>query len=184
MLDALKKKLLGDKPDEQLQENVEQVVEAVASQEAQIDMADQLSQAIAKMADLEGVVATLNAAVAEKDASLQELAGKLAEYGEIAKEAEAKAEALRVEAEAKALASRKEKLGSVIGSENPGFDATFNAISGLDDVAFSVIVEGFAASFAKQAESPMFQEIGVGGEADTSKIEESAEMRIIKSMLK
>ena len=170
MLESLKKKLgVTETP---------KIAEAVEN--LQIDMAEQLSQAVAKMTDLEGIVATLNAAIAEKDASLQELAGKLAEYSEIANEAKAKAEALRVEAEAKALEAKKEKLASVIGSENPGFDATFSAISGLDDAAFSVIVEGFAASFAKEAQGPMFKEIGVSGEADTSKVEDNATMKILK----
>jgi chromosome segregation ATPase len=161
VLDALKKKLLGDTTQEkQLEEVQEAVVEA---SEAPLAQMNELSS---QLAELAGTVETLNSVIAEKDALLAELNGKIAELSVFADEAQARAEAVAAEAKAKEVESRKEMLAAVIGADNPGFDTTFAAIGALDDAAFSVVVEGFRASFAKEADSIMFKELGVSGEAE------------------
>lgn len=157
MLDALKKKLLGEAP-ETVAEQAEAVVEA-ATQNIEHSLATDLQGALAQ-------VEQLNAALLAKDSLLAELNSKLEALSEFAAQAEAAAEALRVDAVNKALEVKREKLANVIGSQNPGFDATFAAISNLDDASFDVVVGGFAASFAKEAESELFNEVGVSGEAE------------------
>ena len=150
MLDALKKKLTGSIPDEQLEKvaNVEQ------------ELAAQLQEAI-------GSLEQLNAVVAEKDAALQMLNAKLEELSKYAEAAEAQAAALAEEAKLKAENARKEQLAAVIGKDNPSFDEQFNALSVLSDEAFGVVVKGFAAANTKQAESDtMFQQESVSVEAN------------------
>jgi hypothetical protein len=171
MLDALKKKLMGDKPTESLEEVQEAVVEAISTEATSPDLSAQLADALS-------VVESLNAVIAEKESLLAELAGKVEQLSQFAEAAEAQAKALREEAEAKAVAAKQEMLADVIGKDNPGFATTFEAIKGLDEAAFSVVVAGFKASFAKEAESVMFKEVGVGGEAEV--VEEDATMSILK----
>ena len=175
MIKALQK-VLGGKQDEQLEEAVEQPVEAVTPTVEQ-SLAQDLQGALAQ-------VESLNAALLAKDTLVAELNSKLEQLSEFAAQAEAAAEALRVEAEQKALAEKREKLANVIGAENPGFEATFAAISGLDAEAFQTVVSGFAASFAKEAESVMFKQMGVSGEAEKKADTESAEMKILRKLAK
>ena len=157
MLDALKKKLLGEAP-ETVAEQAEVVVEA-ATQNIEQSLATDLQGALAQ-------VEQLNATLQERESVIVALNSKLEALSEFAAQAEAAAEAIRVTAENKALEVKREKLANVIGSQNPGFDATFAAISNLDDASFDVVVGGFAASFAKEAESELFNEVGVSGEAE------------------
>ena len=158
MIKALQK-VLGGKQDEQLEGAVDQSVEAADATTVEQSLAQDLQGALAQ-------VESLNAALLAKDTLVAELNSKLEQLSEFAAQAEAAAEALRVEAEQKALAEKREKLANVIGAENPGFEATFAAISGLDAEAFQTVVSGFAASFAKEAESVMFTQIGVSGSAE------------------
>lgn len=174
MLKELKKVFSG-KQDEQLEEVVDQVVEAADATTVEQSLAQDLQGALAQ-------VESLNAALLAKDSLVAELNSKLEQLSEFAAQAEAAAEALRVEAETKALADKREKLANVIGADNPGFDATFSAISSLNAEAFDTVVSGFAASFAKEAESKMFTQIGVSGEAEKKADAESAEMKIIRKL--
>ena len=157
MLKELKKVFSGNQ-DEQLEEAVEQTVEA-ATPNIEQSLATDLQEALAQ-------VESLNAALLAKDTLVAELNSKLEQLSVFAEQAEAAATALRVEAENKALAEKREKLANVIGADNPGFESTFAAISGLNAEAFETVVSGFAASFAKEAESPMFSQIGVSGNAE------------------
>lgn len=177
MLDALKKTLLGKAPEQQAAV-VSAVVEA-ATQNVEQSLATDLQAALAQVEEL-------NAALSAKDGLVAELNSKLETLSEFAAKAEAHAEALRVEAENKAIAEKKEKLANVIGAQNAGFDTTFSAISSLDASAFDVVISAMAASFKAEAQSEMFKEVGVSGEAEAKPAaqEESAEMRIIKQLAK
>jgi len=137
--------------------------------------------AIAKLAEFAEVIDQLNAVIGEKDASLQELASKLESFEQVAKEAEAQAEAIRVAAEAAALESKKALLAEVVGKDNPSLDALFNSISGLDSEAFNTVVSGFKAARVAEAQSEMFKQVGVSGEAEASTDTESPEMKILKA---
>lgn len=176
MKDALRK-LLGAKPEEQLEQN-DKPKEALT---VAVDVMglEQMNELSTQLAELAGTVEQLNSVVAEKDSLIATLNGKLESLSAFAAEAEAKAEALRVEAQEKAVAIRKEMLANVIGSANPGFNSTFEAIASLDDAAFETVVGGFAASFAKEAESVMFKEIGVSGEAEATSVE-NATMAVLR----
>lgn len=173
MLKALQKALSGSKPEEQLTEAVEVVVEA-STQSVEQSLAVQLQEAI-------GVVEQLNAVIAEKDISLAELLAKVESLSAYAEKAEAEAKALAEQAKMKEVESRKEKLASVIGSENPGFDATFAAVSSLDEANFNVVVDAMAAARKAEADSEMFKQVGVSGEAETKPDDGvSLEMRILQ----
>ena len=172
MLDALKKKLAGVS-----QAQTEKESAVMADKSVEMSLSTQLKDALDQMEQL-------NSALAVKEASLLELSGKLAQYEELAKEAEAKAEAMRQEAQAKELADRKEALAAVIGADNAKFDAIFEPLKNLDAASFSVIVESFQAANEKIAESPMFKEVGHDAEADSSKMGESSLMQHIKNTIK
>lgn len=179
MLDALKKKLLGDKPDEQLAEVAEEVVTEAVTQNVEQSLATDLQSALSQVEEL-------NAALQAKDSLLAELNSKLEALSEFAAKAEAHAEALRVEAEQKALAEKREKLANVIGADNPKLDAVFAPLAALEASAFDVVISAMAASFEAEASSEMFKEVGVSGEAEVKPAaqNESAEMRIIKQLAK
>lgn len=168
MLQALKRVLGKDQQEPEMDNKVE---DALASVEAlaQPDLSAQLSQALEKITAQDGLI--------------NELKSKLEQYSSIAQQAEAEAEALRIEAEQKAIQAKREKLADVLGKDNPEFESVFAATSALPDEAFDVVVSGFAKSFAKQAESEMFNEVGVSGEAQM-KPEESREMQILKQKYK
>lgn len=158
------KKVFGGKQEEQLEEVVATVVEANMNIEQSLGA--ELQEALSQ-------IETLNAVLAEKETLLAEMASKLEALSSFAAEAEARAEAIAKEAKAKELADKKAMLAEVIGADNPNLDNTFAAIEGLDASAFSVVVEGFKASLAKEAESPSFTQQSVSGEAEV-KAESSA----------
>lgn len=166
------KKVFGGKQDEQLEEVVDPVVEANMNIEQSLGA--ELQEALSQ-------IESLNAVLAEKETLLAEMASKLETLSGFAAEAEARAEAIAKEAKAKELADKKAMLAEVIGADNPNLDNTFAAIEGLDASAFSVVVEGFKASLAKEAESPLFTQQSVSGEAEMKdQPQESAEMRVLK----
>jgi len=175
LLDALKKVLKGNAPDEKLEENAP---EAVLESATPLELTNELST---QLTELAGVVEALNSVIAQKDALLAEMNGKLEALSAYAADAEAKAAEVVAQAKAKELTDKREMLANVIGDDNANLDATFAAISGLDGESYALVVSGFAASYAKEAESVMFKEIGVSGEAEASTdAGESREMAILK----
>jgi len=160
LLDALKKVLKGNAPDEKLEENAP---EAVLESATPLELTNELST---QLTELAGVVESLNSVIAQKDALLAEMNGKLEALSAYAADAEAKAAEVVAQAKAKELTDKREMLANVIGADNANLDATFAAISGLDGESYALVVSGFAASYAKEAESVSFQEIGVSGEAE------------------
>lgn len=156
------------------------------TKETQLEQeSEQITALQEQLATAEQMIGAYEENVQELTAKLEEALTKLEQFNEIAKEAEAKAEAIRQEAEAKAIEGKRQALASVIGSENPNFEEQFEALSKLDDLSFKTVLNGFSMSIEKTKESPLFKQVGVSGEADKAKLEneESAEMRIIKSML-
>ena len=132
---------------------------------------------IAKAAHEEFVAKAVAEAIAPIQKSLDEAVAQIEVYK--AAEVAAQEEVRKAKEE-----SRKGKLAEVMGSESPELEAEFAILKSLEDAVFDIVLKAKKASVEALTKSEMFQEIGVGGEADTSKIEESAEMRIIKSMLK
>lgn len=160
MLDALKKALKGASASEAVEAPVEAVV-----QEGIMELAE-MQPLQEQLAELASQVEQLTSVVAEKDALLASLNSKLEGYADLAAKAEAEAVALQEQAKLKELNERREMLADVIGKDNPGFETTFTAIGELPRESFDVVVSGFKASFAKEAESVMFKEVGVSGDAE------------------
>ena len=125
----------------------------------------QLSEANEMLAANDVVMTELNAQLTNMANEIEGYKQKMESLRHFADEAEAKALAAAEEMKAKELADKKAQLADVIGADNPAFDTTFAAVESLDAEAFNVVVNGFKAAFAKEAESPMFNEVGVSGEA-------------------
>lgn len=180
MLDALKKALKGVSATEVVEAPVEAAVQEVQEELLELAAMQPLQE---QLAELVSQVEQLNSVVSEKDALLASLNSKLEGYADLAAKAEAEAAALQEQAKLKELNERREMLADVIGKDNPGFETTFTAIGELPRESFDVVVSGFKASFAKEAESAMFKEVGVSGDADKAP-EENLTMKIIKQSLK
>lgn len=183
MLDKLKK-MMGAKAEEVVQadapvETVEAVVEAV------VEVAEATEVAAVVEAVAEEVAPSLDAELALAKDSIASLIAEVAELKALVEAADAALAAVNAEkaalvadAEAKRLAARKEKIVAAIGTEKA--DALMTATGSLDDTAFEAVVSALNGSIAAEASSDLFKEVGVAAEADASKVEESAEMRLLK----
>ena len=145
--------------------------------------AEQIAQLSELVDTANQMIEQLEADIVEKGKALQEALDKLAGYEAAANEAKAIAEAAAKEAAELKVEQRKKKLADVIGAENPEFASIFEAISGLEDAAFDVIVGGYKQQVAALEASDMFKEIGY--KADVGKIQvkqqaESEEARLLK----
>ncbi len=177
MLEALKK-AFGNEPKEKLELNApDEKLQTGVKENLNTNINEQLSLAQQTIVELNTQVGNMTAEIAGYKQELESLRG-------FAAEAEAKAKAAEAEMKAKELADKKQQLADVIGKDNPKLDETFSAISSLDTESFNVVVGGFKAAFVVESETSLFQEKGVSGEADTSKVEESAEMKILKARFK
>lgn len=145
--------------------------------------AEQIAQLSELVDTANQMIEQLEADIVEKDKALQEALDKLAGYEAAANEAKAIAEAAAKEAAELKVEQRKEKLADVIGAENPEFASIFEAISGLEDAAFDVIVGGYKQQVAALEASYMFKEIGYKadvGEIQVKQQAESEEARLLK----
>lgn len=177
MLEALKKAFCNT-PDGQL-EQVAPVQEGLTDL-TQLNVNEQLNAALNEIIAKDATLAELNAQLGNMANEIEDYKQQLETLKGFAAEAEAKALAAAEEMKAKELADKKAQLADVIGKDNPGFDTTFAAIASLDTEAFNVVVSGFKAAFAAEAQTEMFQELGVSGEAELKSEDESATARIIK----
>lgn len=163
MLEALKK-AFGTEPKQEM----EQI--APAQEEltdlTQLNVNEQLTAALNEIVAKDSALAELNAQLGNLANEIEGYKQQLETLKGFAAEAEAKALAAAEEMKAKEIADKKAQLADVIGADNPAFDTTFAAVESLDAEAFNVVVNGFKAAFAKEAESPFFKEIGVPGEAE------------------
>lgn len=146
--------------------------QAVApKQEVKMEKETELAGAVAS-ADLPEAIT----AVAEASHTAALLAAALAEAAE-AKAALASLQESQAQSKANA---RKTELAAVIGETS--LDATFQAVAGLDDAAFAVVLSGFKAANVVQAKSEMFTEVaGVAEASSVAQVEESAEMAILRA---
>lgn len=149
MLDRLKKQL--------------GIVDAVASPELaeiQEQLAQLQSQFEGVQANLSDAVNTITTLSADK-ANLEAALATAIEHSQ-ALEASAKEVADKVLADK--MAERKAKLVSAIGTEKA--DTAFEAVKGLEDAAFAAVVTAMATSVEVEANSTLFKETGVSGEAE------------------
>ena len=100
-------------------------------------------------------------------------------------DAQAEIEVFKAEKVAAKENARLEQLKEVMGAENSELSTEFEVLKAVDDKTFDIVIKSKKAAVAAVKESPLFKQVGVSGEADKAKLEneESAEMRIIKSML-
>ena len=158
MLDRLKKQL--------------GIVDAVASPElaeVQEQLAQLQSQFEGVQANLSDAVNTITTLSADKAlATAIEHSQKL--------EADVK-EAAEKQLAAK-LEARKAKLEATLGSEK--VNAVFEATKELEDAAFNAVVTAMATSVEVEAQSELFKEAGVAGDAEPAK-EMTAEERILRA---
>lgn len=131
-------------------------------------------------AELTAQLSTVTEAMTALQAQFAELSTKYV-AAEAALAASADAQAMLVaQAKASVLASRTASLSAIMGDvKGPSTAAKLEA---LDDAAFAVVLDSYAASFAAEEKSEMFVEKGVAAEATpVAEVEESAEMKLIKA---
>jgi len=160
MLDALKK-AVG------MQENKGVVTPIEANQDlTNLNLNEQLTVALDEIVAKENLLTEFTAKIDTLAKEVEDYKQQLTALQSYADEAQAKALAAAEELKAKELADKKAQLADIIGQDNPGFDTTFAALQELNAEAFSVVLSGFKASFKVEAESAMFNEVGVSGEAE------------------
>ena len=163
MLKALQK-LMGDKPQEQMeQEQVEQIEAAIEEVAPEMSVEQQLG---ANLQDALAKIEAVGAELAEKNALLSEAQSKLAQYSELIAKAEAEAADAAQKAAMKVLDERKQMLASVMGSEAPTLEAEFSILKDLPEEAFNLVIASKKAAFEALEKSEMFREVGVSGEAE------------------
>jgi hypothetical protein len=131
-----------------------------------VDRTAELELAQASLADVQTKYAELSAQLETAQAALAVIEADKAQM--VAQAAEAK------------LAARKEKVEATLGTAKA--EGVLAATATLEDAAFEAVLSAFAASYADEAKSPMFNEVGVAAEAAVASApEESLEMKIIKA---
>jgi len=147
---------------------------------------------MAELADVKSQLTQLQDVLAGKDTELSALAAKLATFEadkatleaalSTAIEHSQALEAAAKEAADKQLAdkleARKAQLESIVGTEKAA--TTFEAIKGLDDTVFAAVVTAMATSVEVEANSTLFKETGVSGEAEPA-TEMTAEEKILRA---
>ena len=123
---------------------------------------EQLS-AVNTEAELTALVASQAASLEELQASFAELNNKYTEAAAKLAEVEAAKASLVADAAAAKLAARKEKLELAVGDVKAA--ALLTTLEGLDDSAFSLVVESMTVNLDAEAKSALFVEAGVTAEA-------------------
>lgn len=124
--------------------------------------------------NLANAVETINALTAEKEGLEVALADAIETNASLKAQVEDK-EAAIVKAKDD---SRKEALVKVVGEQKA--DATFEAVKGLDDVAFDAVLAAMSAAYSKEATSELFVETGVAGDVEPAKTI-TAEEKILRA---
>ena len=162
----------------------EPVQPALADKKEEVEMTEiekaTFAAAENKAAELTVALETAATALAEKEMVFAALAEKYA-AAEAALAASADAQAMLVaQAAAAKLEARSASLSAIMGdAKGP---STAAKLASLDDAAFAVVLDSYAASYEAEEKSEMFTEKGVAAEATpVAAVEESAEMKLIKA---
>lgn len=162
MIERLKKQLgIKDVVAPELSELQAQVVQL---QSQLNDVQVELSSASALVSSLSAEKDNLEAALATSLEQNTELQSKIQDTAEKALETK--------------LADRKAKLVAAVGDEKA--EPALEALKELEDAAFSAVVAAMATSVAKEAQTELFTETGVAGDAEPSK-EMTAEEKILRA---
>ena len=143
----------------------------------QTQLTELQSQFEGVQSNLADAVSTITSLTAEKDGLEAALADAI-ETNKILQEQLAATAAKAVEAKDQA---RKAKLVAVIGTEKA--ETTFEAVKGLEDGAFDAVLAAMATSVEKEAQTELFKETGVAGDAEPAK-EMTAEEKILRDKYK
>ena len=135
--------------------NHEENVEMTTNTE-QLSAVESNAELVAELATQASALATLQESFAELNNKYTEAAAKLAEV-------EAAKASLVAEAAAAKLAARKEKLELAVGDVKAA--ALLTTLEGLDDSAFSLVVDSMTVNLDAEAKSALFVEAGVTAEA-------------------
>lgn len=135
---------------------------------------EQLS-AVNTEAELTALVASQAASLEELQASFAELNNKYTEAAAKLAEVEAAKASLVAEAAAAKLAARKEKLELAVGDIKAA--ALLTTLEGLDDSAFSLVVDSMTVNLDAEAKSSAFVEKGVTASADAEKVVEAGSIK-------
>lgn len=154
MLDAIKKVFSNTTKGTAEMQKEDKALPVLAS--VNVDQAAQLTELQASFATQGEQLAAALASLSGAQALLEEVAAAKA--------------ALVAEAHSKRMALRKEKIEASVGTGKA--EALLVATEALEDAQFEAVVGAMAASFDVEAASPMFKEVGVTAEADTSKVVE------------
>jgi chaperonin cofactor prefoldin len=120
-----------------------------------------LESQVALFSELSGKYASLEAAFTELTSNFESAQTALAAVEAEKKELATKAEEAR-------LVARKEKIVAAVGTSQA--DALMAAVGGLEDAQFNAVVSAMATSREAEANTEAFQEVGVSGHADASKV--------------
>lgn len=147
----------------QHEENVE-----MTTNTEQLSAVESNAELVAELATQASALATLQASFAELNNKYTEAAAKLAEV-------EAAKASLVADAAAAKLAARKEKLELAVGDVKAA--ALLTTLEGLDDSAFSLVVESMTVNLDAEAKSALFVEKGVTASADAEKVVEAGSIK-------
>lgn len=167
------KKLLGTNADAK-DDTSEKLADTAALQAELNDVNKQLEFLVAKFGNPEGMPS-----YDEVVAALTDITTKFETANAALAEVEQARASAVAEAHAAKMAARKAVVVATIGDAKA--DAFVAATEMLDDTAFEAVSSALAGSAAAEADTPLFNDVGVEAQADTTKVvEESAEMKLLK----
>lgn len=145
--------------------NADNHVAEATNHEENVEMTTNTEQlsAVDTNAELTAQFAAQASALTELQASFAELNNKYTEAAAKLAEVEAAKASLVAEAAKAKLAARKEKLEMAVGDIKAA--ALLTTLEGLDDSAFSLVVDSMTVNLDAEAKSSLFVEAGVTAEA-------------------
>jgi hypothetical protein len=162
MLNHLKKYFSTQVEQPTAQADIEkEVVNMTTATEQPIAAENTSADLVAQLASSTSALTELQAAFAELTTKFEAAQAALAVVENEKKELATKA------AEAR-LVARKEKIVAAVGTSQA--DALMAAVGGLEDAQFNAVVSAMATSREAEAKTEAFQEVGVSGNADASKL--------------
>lgn len=130
------------------------IVAETASTDASADLVAQLASSTSALTELQAAFAELTTKFEAAQAALAVVENEKKELATKAAEAR--------------LVARKEKIVAAVGTSQA--DALMAAVGGLEDAQFNAVVSAMATSREAEAKTEAFQEVGVSGNADASKL--------------
>lgn len=131
----------------------------------------EVSEQTLSVQELTEKLATSETAYAELNSQFASLTKELASAKEMLSKLEEVKAQMEADALEKRMTARKEAIEASFGTQ--GANELFEATKDLSDEHFNTVVAAKKASYAAEAESPLFKEVGATGTTDVAKVEES-----------